>query len=46
MLGGQVHELVTAAEFMATTNNLNSDIQQKLLDLRSEVFTRMTDMNC
>ena len=37
--------MVSAAEFTATTSNLNSDVTQKLLDLRSEVFTRVADLN-
>ena len=41
----QVQESVTGAEFTATVSNMNSDITQKLLDLRSEVFTRMADLN-
>jgi len=30
---------------MATTSSLNSEVTQKLLDLRSEVFTRVADFN-
>jgi hypothetical protein len=40
-----VQESVSAAEFTAITSNLNSDVTQKLLDLRSEVFTRVADLN-
>ena len=41
----QVQEMVTAAEYTATVSNLNSDIAQKMLDLRSELFSRIADMN-
>jgi len=37
--------MVSAAEFTAITSNLNSDVTQKMLDLRSEVFTRVADLN-
>lgn len=30
---------------MATTSQLNSDVTQKLLDLRSEVFSKVADLN-
>lgn len=40
-----VQEMVTSAEFTATISNFNSDITQKLLDLRSEVLTRVADLN-
>ena len=44
-LSAQVQETVSSAEFMATTSSLNSEVTQKLLDLRSEVFTRIADFN-
>ena len=44
-LSAQVQETVSSAEFMATTSQLNSEVTQKLLDLRSEVFTRVADFN-
>lgn len=44
-LSVQVQEMVTCAELKGTMSALNSDCSQKMLDLRSEVFSRMTDLN-
>ena len=41
----QVQEMVTSAEFTAKMSNLGSDTTQRLLDLRSEVFTRTAELN-
>ena len=37
-LTAQVQEMVTSAEFTATVSTLNSDVTQKMLDMRSEIF--------
>lgn len=44
-LTSQVQEMVTSSEFTANISHFNSDITQKLLDLRSEVLTRVADLN-
>lgn len=44
-LTSQVQEMTTSAEFTASLSNFSSDVTQKLLDLRSEVFTRVADLN-
>lgn len=44
-LTSQVQEMVTSAEFTANFSNFNSDVTQKLLDLRSEVMSRVVDLN-
>ena len=44
-LTAQVQEMATSAEFTASLSNFSSDVTQKLLDLRSEVFTRVADLN-
>ena len=44
-IAAQVQEMVPQAEFTATASNLNSDITQKLLDLRSEIFSRVSELN-
>ena len=37
--------MITASEFTATTSTINSDVTQKLLDMRSDIFTRIADLN-
>ena len=37
--------MVPSAEFTATVSNFNSDITQKLLDMRSEIFSRISELN-
>ena len=44
-IAAQVQEMVPQAEFTATISNFNSDITQKLLDLRSELFSRISELN-
>ena len=41
----QAQEVVTMAEFNATVGNLNQDLQQKLMDLRSESFSKIAELN-
>ena len=41
----QAQEAVTMAEFNATVGNLNQDLQQKLMDLRSESFSKIAELN-
>ena len=45
ILSSQATGMATGAEIKATTNSLNSEMTQKLLDLRSELFTRVTELN-
>ena len=45
ILSNQANVAATGAEITATTNSLNSEMTQKLLDLRSELFTRVTELN-
>ena len=45
MLTSQVHDMVSGPDFTVVTHNINSEFTQKLLDLRSELFTRVNELN-
>ena len=44
-LSNQVQEKVDHSEFTSSISNFTADMTQKLLDLRTEIFKRITDQN-